>query len=171
MSALRVRLALTAVPLALSVLLTGCGGDDEPSSDGAAQDSGQEAGQAAGQDSGGSGAPEECAEAFPMAFGEPDLGEVSLLPAGWPEPIDDAVLCSTSGTLEENVESADFATALSEDEVLSSFESALTGVDGYTVSRGDSSGLGRDMLEGTAGDVSFQVTSVPGGYTLTFAQG
>jgi len=159
MRTLRSRLALAAVPLALSALLAGCGGDDEPSSDGTVETAGD------------SGAPEECADAFPAAFGEPDIGEVSLLPADWPEPVDDAVLCSTSGTVGGSMESADFATTAAEEEVLSSFESALGGVDGYTVSRGDSSGLGREMLEGTAGDISFQVKTVPGGYTVTFAQG
>ena len=163
MRTLRHRRALAAVPLVLCALLTGCGGDDG--------DSSSDRATSARDDAGGSGAPKECADAFPMAFGEPDVGEVGLMPQDWPDAVDDAVLCSTSSTADGSGEKADFATSEDEESVLSSFETALGGIDGYTVERGDSSGLGREMLEGTAGDVSFQVTTVPGGYTLSFVQG
>lgn len=171
MRTLRSRQALAAVPLVLAALLTGCGGDDEPSGDGSSssQDGGSAADDA-GVEPGELGAPEECAEAFPMAFGDADIDDVSLMPADWPEPIEDAVLCSTSATVEESIEEAEFATSLSEEEVLSAFESALSGLDGYTVVRGDSSGLDRAVLGGTAGKTAFNITAVPGGYTLIFAK-
>lgn len=164
--------ALAAVPFVLAALLTGCGGDDESS--GEATSSSQEGGEAGddtGAEPGELGAPEECAEAFPMAFGGADLAEVSLMPADWPEPVEDAVLCSASSDTDGAIQSAEFATALPQEEVVSSFEAALSGLEGYAVTASDSSDPDRASLTGTAGEVSFEVTAVPGGYTLVFAQG
>lgn len=170
MTNLRSRLTLAAVPLVLAAFLTGCGGDESSNEGTGGSEDGSSVAEDAGVEPGDLGAPEECAEAFPMAFGDADIDDVSMMPADWPEPVDDAVLCSTSGTIGDAVESAEFATSLPEEEVLSSFESAL-GDLGYTVSRGDSSGLDRAVLAGTAGEVAFEITAVPGGYTVVFAKG
>jgi hypothetical protein len=155
------RRSLAVATLILSVALVGCGGDDSDA-DGAPTGAAPEA-------SHDPAVPEECTEAFPGTFGEPDIDDVSLMPADWPEPIDDAVLCTTSSTADDSQESASYATSSDEEDVLAAFESALGGLDGYEVSRKDPSGLGRTMLSGSAGGVFFELEAVPGGFSVVFA--
>lgn len=158
------RRALAATALALCAALTACGGDDS----GADEPSGSVAADADGGEN--PTVPEECAEPFPLAFGEGDLDNLTLKPSDWPEPFADPILCGTSATLDESQQEADFAVAADEAEVLSAFETALSTLDGYQVAREDPSGLGRQMLSGSVGDVYFQVLAVAGGYTLAFAR-
>lgn len=162
------RRVLAATALALCAVLTACGGEDSDADEQTTSSAVEGA-----EDAGGDGeiptAPEECAEPFPLAFGGGDLDSLTLKPADWPEPFSDPVLCGTSATLDESQQEADFAVDADEAEVLSTFESALSALDGYQVSREDPSGLGRQMLSGSAGDVYFQVVAVDGGYTVAFA--
>ncbi|WP_110206219.1 hypothetical protein [Nocardioides daejeonensis] len=112
------------------------------------------------------GLPEECLEPFPFAFGEPDLGEVEMLPEEWPEPPVEAVLCSTSGTVGESIETADYATDADPEEVLAAYLEALAA---YSPERTTVAELGRDVIDGQAGDVWFRVDAEPGRFTLTFS--
>ncbi len=112
----------------------------------------------------GSGVPAECLDAFPVAIGEADLAELSLVPSDWPESPVDATLCQTSSTIEGNLETADYATEATGAEVLDAFQAALPA--GYEATREDT-GQG-DMLAGSAGEVFFEVTTRDGAYTVTF---
>lgn len=112
----------------------------------------------------GSGLPDECLDAFPVAVGEPDLADLGgVVPADWPEPPIDAVLCQTSGTLDDNVHTAAYATSASEDEVLAAYEQSLARYDAVREDQGSG-----EMVWGTAGDVAFQVTARPGAFTVFF---
>lgn len=92
------------------------------------------------------------------------VGGSTLMPAGWPEPPVPAVVHRTSGAAGENVQSIDYTTEASVDEVLAAYESALAS---YGAVREDN-GVG-EMVWGTAGDVAFQVTARAGAFTVLFA--
>lgn len=161
----RHRRAAVALALAtvLGATLAGCGGDDDAATTSAGADT-----DASSEDN--PMVPDECAEPFPLAYGDGEPSDLTLRPGDWPDPFPDAVLCGTKATVDESQQEADFAVDADEEEVLSSFESALSSLDGYRSSREDPSGLGRQMLGGSAGDVYFQVIAKPGGYTLSFAR-
>lgn len=160
----RIARATAVAAVALAVLLSGCGSDDPTADDPTF---------GAVDDGDGSGLPpdypEECAEPFPIWFGEADLDSVDLRPGDWPEPLGDALLCRVSSTMGDQQQIADFATASAPAEVLDAFEAALGGLDGYDLERYEPEGLGHELISGTAGDVGFQVDPTPGGYSVTFA--
>ncbi|MCF6379364.1 hypothetical protein L2K70_17260 [Nocardioides KLBMP 9356] len=108
-----------------------------------------------------SGVPAECLEAFPVAFGEPDLAAATLLPADFPAEAVDGTLCQTAAT-GSGVQVVDWATDASGAEVLDALETALP--SSYSVTREDK-GMG-EQLDGTAGDVYFTVVTRPGAWTL-----
>lgn len=145
--------------LLATALLVGCGGDP---SGAAAPAPGVDDLQQTQRDS---GVPEACLTAFPVAMDAPDLGEVTLLPADWPEAPEGATLCQTSATLDGGVETVDYATDRPAADVLAAYEAALSG---YDVVRADE-GLG-EQLSGTAGSVSFEITTRDGAYSVLFAQ-
>ena len=162
-----------AAVLVLAALLGACSGSGSDAADSADAAADAQAGNqgdaaddlAAAQED--SGVPAECLEAFPAAFGAPDLGSVTMLPADWPEPPVESTLCHTSATAEGNVEIADYATDVAPDAVLAAFDSGLPA--GYEVAYEDQ-GLG-EMLVGTAGGVSFQVTARDGAFSIMFGEG
>ncbi len=161
----RVALAVAGTTLALTGVLSACGGSDEPASSspiGAedAEDDLQDIAEDAG-------VPEECAEPFPLALTKPDPASVTLRPASWPEPPVDAVLCSTSAIMDGGQESMDYATDASADEVLAAYEAALADL-GATI---DDQGTGIDMVVGETDGTSFQVRPQDGGFVVFFAQG
>ena len=151
-----------------SLLLTGCS-----DSDGAKDASGgsQPVADAAEPDSTESddiseaqleaGVPAECLEAFPVAFGKPDLGAATLLPGDFPAEAVDGTLCQTSAT-GSGIQVVDWATGASGTEVLDALVAALP--PSYDVTREDK-GQG-EQLDGTAGDVWFTVVTRPGAWTL-----
>ena len=108
-----------------------------------------------------SGVPAACLEAFPVAFGEPDLGAATLLPADFPADAVDGTLCQTAAT-GSGIQVVDWATDASGTEVLDALEAALP--SSYSVTREDN-GMG-EQLDGTAGDVYFTVVTRPGAWTL-----
>lgn len=160
--------ALAAALAALALLAAGCGGDDAEPTPGA--DGGGPA-VTDGGDGGGDDAlgevPEECKEPFPLAIGTPDLGEVTLLPDGFPDPPVDAVLCLTSETIGGQNESVSYASEASEEEILAGYESALASYDAVR----EADGLGRPIVTATAGDVFVQVTPQDGGFVIALARG
>ncbi|WP_377325237.1 hypothetical protein ACFJIY_09665 [Pimelobacter simplex] len=158
------RTALAAVLAALALLAAGCGDDDtEPTpTPGVEADGGSDGGDDAAGD-----VPEECRGPFPQAFGTPDLGQISLLPDGFPDPPVEAVLCLTSETVGGQNETASYATDASEEEVLAGYESALAS---FGAAR-ETDGIGRPIVTATAGDVFLQVTPQEGGFVLAFSRG
>lgn len=162
------RFAALGIAVLLPLGLASCGGSDEPAAGESVSESGSESGDAAGTvEEGASTAPEECRDAFPMAMVMPDLADVAMIPADFPEPPVDATLCQTSSTLEGNMESADYATDASAEEVLAAYETALAP---YGAARSED-GMGRPMIAGEAdGGVFIQVTPKDGGFSLVFAK-
>ena len=160
--------ALAAAAVFALLTLSGCGGDDDKTDagTGSSQDRGGDDSADLGDAAEEFGIPEECFTVHIGAFGEPDIDSVDKMPADWPEPIDDAVLCGTSSTNTE--QNANYVASASPAEVLDAYEVAL-GDAGYETTREDPSGLGRDMLTGSASDVYFQVDAKDGGFTVTFA--
>jgi hypothetical protein len=155
--------ALAATGLAAALLaLSACSGDAEPRA-GIANPNGTDLQQVQGD----SGVPEACLEAFPVAVGEADLDDVTLLPAGWPAPPVEATLCQTTGTVDGNLETADYATAASAEQVLDAYEAALPAE--YTATRQDQ-GMG-DQLTGAAGSVYFTITTRDGAYSVASRRG
>lgn len=144
--------------LLAAALLVGCGGDPSGAAAAPAVDDLQ-------QTQRDSGVPEECLTAFPVAMDAPDLGEVTLLPADWPQAPEGATLCQTSATLDGGVETVDYATDRAAADVLAAYEAALSG---YDVVRADQ-GLG-EQLSGTVGSVSFEITTRDGAYSVLFAE-
>lgn len=152
------------------LLLAGCSdADTSPSASGGGSGSVAEAADGAAEASSddfqksqlGSGVPEECLEAFPVAFGEPDLAAATLLPTDFPADAVDGTLCQTAES-GSGIQVVDWATEASGTEVLDAIEAALP--PSYSVTRGDN-GMG-EQLDGTAGDVSFTVVTRPGAWTL-----
>lgn len=159
MSRPAVRRAVPAALLGTALLLTACGSDDDTT----------DATGSAGGDTGavedaaaGSGVPEECAEAYPTAFGPADIADVELA-AGFPEPPAGAVLCETGGTADGSQEYANYAADLSEEEVFAHYEGELTGAE-----RGED-GIGAPILSGTTDGVYWQVQAEDGGFSIVFA--
>jgi hypothetical protein len=158
--------ALAGTALAL-VLLSGCGSDPDSSG---TTDAGNAADPVPTADAGDlpPGYSEECAAAFPIWFGDPDPDAADLRPDDWPEPVDDAALCRTSGTAGDAQQIADYATDESPVAVLDAFESALGALDGYEITREDPGGLGHEVVQGVAGEVGFQVDPTEDGFSVTF---
>lgn len=156
---------LAAVLAALALLAAGCGDDDtEPSpTPGVEADDGG----GGGDDDLAGDVPEECRGPFPQAFGTPDLGDISMLPDGFPDPPVAAVLCLTSETVGGQTETASYATDASEEEILAGYESALASYDATR----EQDGVGRPIVTATAGEVFLQVTPQEGGFVIAFARG
>ncbi len=152
--------ALAGAPALALVVLTGCGSDRPDSSDG-----GNAADPVPTADAGDlpPGYSEERAVAFPDLVRRPDPDVADLRPDDWPEPVDDATLCRTSGTLGD-AQQVDYATGESPVAVLDAFESALGALDGYEITREDPGGLGHEVVQGVAGEVGFQVDPTEGGF-------
>lgn len=148
------RTTLSAGALVLTALLTACGG----SSDGGSA-APEEVDLGAIQAE--SGVPTECLDAFPAAMTEPDLADVSLLPAEWPALPSGDTLCQTSSTLDGSVETVDFATEETPAAVLDAYEAALSS---FEVERVDQ-GLGPQLV-GTVSGVAFEITPREGAYTV-----
>lgn len=146
--------------LVASAVLVGCGAEDpsEPGAQGVGTDDLQHSQVE-------SGVPETCLEAFPVAMTAPEPADITLMPADWPEAPAGATLCQTSSTMDGGVEIADYATDAPGADVLDDYEAALSA---YDVVRADE-GLG-DQLSGTAGSISFEVTTRDGAYSITFAE-
>jgi len=166
----RARAALALLPLLLAA--TACGGDSDSDS-GSGPAAGDVEVSEALEDLGAaqedSGVPEECAGAFPMAWGEPDL-EAARLPADWPAPPADAVLCAVSDT-GGSVQTIDYA--LTETDgvaVLDHYEQALTASAGYDVTREERPELGHEVLTGVAGGRGFEVTPRDGAFRIALAE-
>lgn len=121
--------------------------------------------EGAGVDDGPAGVPEECRDAFPQALGPADLGELALLPEGFPSPPVEATLCITAETVGGAQETASYATDATAEEILAGYESALAS---YGATR-DEDGIGRPIVTATSGEVVVQVTPQDGGFVLAFA--
>ncbi|MGY1811462.1 hypothetical protein [Blastococcus sp. SYSU D00820] len=162
MSTARPGAALSAVALAATLLLTACGSDepaDPPSSAEGGSGDGTIADPSGAFENPGS-APEECAEAFPLAQGG-DIADVESVPADFPEPPDGAVLCETGGTVRGGQEYVSYAADLSGEEVLAYYEANGPGAERID------SGLG-EAVTGTSGDVIWQVDPQDGGFRVVF---
>ena len=156
-----------------SLLLTGCSdagtsqgseeGGSEPVAE-AAADAGSSSSDDFQESQLDSGVPAECLEAFPVAFGQPDLGAATLLPADFPADAVAGTLCQTAAT-GSGIQVVDWATDASGTEVLDAIEESLP--SSYSVTREDM-GMG-EQLDGTAGDVVFTVVTRPGAWTLQLA--
>lgn len=163
MSRPALRRAVPASLVAAALLLTACGSDDDGG------DTASSGGDAGAVDDGGdvqadSGVPEECAEAFPTAFGPADISDVELLPADFPEPPDGAVLCETGGTADGSQEYLNYASDLGEEEVFAHYEAGLPDAE-----RGED-GIGAPILSGSADGVYWQVEAEDGGFSIVVAQ-
>ncbi|MBM7518392.1 hypothetical protein [Nocardioides nitrophenolicus] len=148
--------------VALAVSATACGDDtaDPPGADAPGADTADPPGDTAAN------VPEECRAAFPQALEQPDLGEIALLPDGFPEPPVDATLCVTAETVGGAQETASYASPASAEEVLAGYETALAS---YGAAR-DRDGVGRPIVTANAGEVVIQVTPQEGGFVLAFAR-
>ncbi|GAA1517974.1 hypothetical protein [Nocardioides humi] len=162
------RPAATITAVLGMLALSACGDDDGPEARPTASDELGDVDDAredladAQEDS---GVPEECAGAFPLAWGEPDLADAAL-PAGWPDPPAGAVLCAVSDDT-GSVQTVDYATDQDAVAVLDHYASALAGVEGYDVAREEPPGLGHEVVSGTAGDDGgFQVDPRDGGFRI-----
>jgi len=102
----------------------------------------------------------------PAGVGATDLADVTSLPSDWPRPPVPALLCGTSGATDGQHESATYATPAAPRTVLGQYEAALPA--SYDVTRRD--GADGELLEGTAGAVSFRVEAREGSYSLTFGR-
>jgi hypothetical protein len=69
--------------------------------------------------------PAACADGFPFATEQPDLGTLAHVPADWPAPPVASTLCETSTTLRGTVAVAGYATAADEQAVLDAYEQPL----------------------------------------------
>ncbi|WP_436698867.1 hypothetical protein [Nocardioides sp. BYT-33-1] len=161
------------VTLVTLVTLAGCGGGDEDDAgtDGAGGSSGSggtggTVEEGTGGDDGPAGVPDECRDAFPQALGPAELGELALLPDGFPDPPVEATLCITAETVGGAQETASYATTASADEVLAGYETALAAYDAVR----DQDGVGRPIVTATADGVVIQVTPQDGGFVLAFAR-
>ncbi|MGY1741281.1 MULTISPECIES: hypothetical protein [unclassified Blastococcus] len=161
MSRPAVRRALPAALFGAALLLTACGSDDDTADATGSAGSGGDTG-AVEDAAADSGVPEECAEAYPTAFGPADIADVELA-AGFPEPPSGAVLCETGGTADGSQEYANYAAGLSEEEVFAYYEGELAGAE-----RGED-GIGAPILSGTTDGVYWQVQSEDGGFSVLFA--
>lgn len=158
----RAALALASTALALTGVLSACGGGSENTV--TPPIGAEEAKDDLHDIASDSGVPEECAEPFPLALTKPDPASVQLTPSSWPEPPVDAVLCSTSEILDGEQEAMGYASDASADEVLDAYESALASFN-PTI---EDKGAGRSLF-GEADGTSFQVTPQDGGFTVFFA--
>lgn len=156
----RFALALAA---ATALVVTGCGSDDPGDRVGGSSAEGA-AGAPAGDAPAGD-VPEECGELYPFAHEAPDLADVKLLPADFPEPPVDATLCEAGGA-GEGQEYAAYATSAGAEEVLAAYEDALASYDAVRAE----DGLGNPIVNATAGDVAVQVSTKDGGFSLVFTR-
>lgn len=152
----RAAMAVVAVALALAA---GCGSDESEEQAGGTTD------QPAVTADAPEGVPEEC-QVFPFAMPDPDLADVALLPAGFPDPPVSATLCETGGTGGEQ-EYASYATSAGSEEVLAGYEDALAE---YGAVRGED-GVGEPIVTATVEDVFVQVSIKDGGYSVVLAKG
>lgn len=113
------------------------------------------------------GVPQECTGPFPTAFGPASIDDVELLPDGWPEPPTGSTLCVTTETLEGAMESADYATTSSPEQVLEHYEGALPADISAVRADGDEGA----MLTGMVGHITFQVTPTDGAFSIVLVDG
>jgi uncharacterized protein YceK len=113
--------------------------------------------------------PEECREAFPLAMGGADIADLALLPSDWPAPPDGAVLCGTAETIGGARETASYAIDAPIGDVLTHYETALTGYETFRES-GDENGTGYDSLSGGDDVFGFQIRESDGGFVLAFGR-
>ncbi|WP_164861749.1 hypothetical protein, partial [Microbacterium sp. CPCC 204701] len=114
--------------------------------------------------------PEECAQAFPLAYAPADIAMIESLPVDWPAPPAGAILCVTSETVGGSSETASYATETPIGDVLAHYEAQLPGYD-LDRSDGAENGTGYATLDGTNGDIAFQVRETDGGFILAFGSG
>jgi hypothetical protein len=153
------RTAAPAATLVLAaLLLSACGGGDDTATGSPSSPDDLAAVQVE------SGVPEACLDAFPVALTEPDLGDLTLLPASWPAEPAGATLCQTSATVDGSIETVDYATDRPAADVLDAYESALSAHD---VSRTDQ-GLGPQLV-GTVEGVAFEITPREGAFTVVLS--
>lgn len=160
----RTPLLLPVATLALAAVLTGCG-EPPPDSTASSATAGSDAEDLADA-ADDAGVPEECQEAFPLALEPADPADVPF-PADWPETPVAATLCSTGATLDDSMQTADYATAATPAEVLDAYEAALA--PSYDLTREDQ-GLG-EVLAGSNGSVSFQLQPRDGAFALLLSAG
>jgi hypothetical protein len=121
---------------------------------------------------------EVCLEAYPLsALAPADIDALTLMPADWPAPPDDAVLCATSESDGEGIDGApytiqdaDYASSASIDSVLAHYEGAL-GSHELVRTDGAESGTGYAALDGTVGEIGFQIRETDGGFTVLLSDG
>ncbi|TCI98732.1 hypothetical protein [Aeromicrobium sp. IC_218] len=109
--------------------------------------------------------PDTCADGFPFAREQPDLGTLENVPADWPEPPVPSTLCETSTTLDDTVEVAGYATDAGEAAMLDAYEQALTG---YDVVREDT-GAGEKLTATSAGGTVEVMAPSQGTFSVFFS--
>lgn len=114
-------------------------------------------------DTASSGVPEECKVVYPAAFATPDIEDIALLPADWPEPPGGSTLCQTAETVGGSHESADYATDLDAEQVLQAYEKELD--PSFDVSR-QPGPFGDEVLVGSSGDVDFEISADEGKFRI-----
>lgn len=173
MSSLTQRIGAIGLAAIIVAVLTGCaapgGGDSTPGDEApAAEAPGAE--ELPAVDPAAGAVPEECAEAFPLAYEPADIAMIESLPADWPAPPGGATLCMTSETMDGSSETASYATESPIDDVFAHYEAQLSGYDVFR-SDGAENGTGYATLDGTNGDIAFQVREADGGFILVFGSG
>jgi hypothetical protein len=159
------RVAVVLASLAIgAATLTACAGADATEELGSAPSSTAAETDDLSELQSGSGVPEKCLEAFPVALGAPDPAAATMTPVDWPAAAVSGVLCQTTETPDGTRQSLEYATDLPPGDVLDQLEAALP--DSYEVTRSDR-GLG-EQLDGSAGAVYFTVTTRPGAYAVAF---
>lgn len=109
--------------------------------------------------------PEACRTPYPLAFAPASLDDVSRLPADWPEPPSGSTLCMTRSTVDDAHETAEYATVLAPEAVLSAYEASVPAAYGATR---EDDGIGRPMLVGAANGVWFQITPDTDRFKIVF---
>jgi hypothetical protein len=136
----------TAVALVLLATLGACGGTEDATT-----------ASAPGQ-AGGGAQERTCFDAFPEAMGTPDLGNLTMLPEGWPEPPVEATLCQAFQESDGVRETIGY---------LTDGDHAADALDGYeTILAGLATRSG-DVLTGRSGDTTFEIgVLTPDSFTI-----
>jgi len=112
--------------------------------------------------------PEECIDVAVGWYPGVSIDSLETVPAGWPAPPADAILCSTSsgGT----IETASYATSLAFDELAAHYLADLPSEYTAAVISGDENGTGYDTVDGNGPGIAFQISERDGGFRLAFAR-